>query len=109
MKCSAQRVTITLAPNGRWRARAAYLEQSSKNSAVQTDQGCWRASAQAVPRIVLLNNQGNVRAELAMTSGNMLRLISMNGGTANLTYNLSRQPDLVPIDELKGKPAPNCP
>lgn len=109
MKCSAQRVTITLAPNGRWRARAAYLEQSSKNSAVQTDQGCWRASAQAVPRIVLLNNQGNVRAELAMTSGNMLRLISMNGGTANLTYNLSRQPDLDPIDELKGKPAPNCP
>lgn len=109
MKCSAQRVTITLAPNGRWRARAAYLEQGSKNSAVQTDQGCWRASAQAVPRVVLLNNQGNVRAELAMTSGNMLRLISMNGGTANLTYNLSRQPDLDPIDELKGKPAPNCP
>ena len=109
MKCSAQRVTITLAPNGRWRARAAYLEQSSKNSTVQTDQGCWRASAQAVPRVVLLNNQGNVRAELAMTSGNMLRLISMNGGTANLTYNLSRQPDLDPIDELKGKPAPNCP
>ena len=109
MKCSAQRVTITLAPNGRWRARAAYLEQSSKNSAVQTDQGCWRASAQAVPRVVLLNNQGNVRAELAMTSGNTLRLISMNGSTANLTYNLSRQPDLDPIDELKGKPAPNCP
>jgi len=109
MKCSAQRVTITLAPNGRWRARAAYLEQSNKNSAVQTDQGCWRASAQAVPRVVLLNNQGNVRAELAMTSGNMLRLISMNGSTANLTYNLSRQPDLDPIDELKGKPAPNCP
>jgi hypothetical protein len=109
MKCSAQRVIITLAPNGRWRARATYLEQSSKNSTVQTDQGCWRASAQAVPRVVLLNNQGNVRAELAMTSGNMLRLISMNGGTANLTYNLSRQPDLDPIDELKGKPAPNCP
>ena len=109
MKCSAQRVTITLAPNGRWRARAAYLEQNSKNSTVQTDQGCWRASAQAVPRLVLLNSQGNVRAELAMTSGDVLRLISMNGGTANLTYNLSRQPDLDSIDELKGKPAPNCP
>jgi hypothetical protein len=109
MKCSAQRVTITLAPNGRWRARAAYLEQNSKNSTVQTDQGCWRASSQAVPRVVLLNNQGNVRAELAMTSGDVLRLISMNGSTANLTYNLSRQPDLDSIDELKGKPAPNCP
>jgi hypothetical protein len=109
MKCAAQRVTVTLAPNGRWRARAAYLEQSSKNNTVQTDQGCWRASSQAVPRVVLLNNQGNVRAELAMTSGDVLRLISMNGSTANLTYNLSRQPDLDPIDELKGKPAPNCP
>jgi hypothetical protein len=109
MKCSAQRVTITLAPNGRWRARATYLEQNSKNSNVQTDQGCWRASAQAVPRVVLLNGQGNVRAELAMTSGDVLRLISMNGSAANLTYNLSRQPDLDSIDELKGKPAPNCP
>ena len=109
MKCSAQRVTITLAPNGRWRARAAYLEQNSKNSTVQTDQGCWRASAQAVPRVVLLNSQGNVRAELAMTSGDVLRLVSMNGSAANLTYNLSRQPDLDSIDELKGKPAPNCP
>ena len=37
MKCSAQRITITLAPNGRWRARAAYLEQTSKSGAVQTD------------------------------------------------------------------------
>jgi hypothetical protein len=109
MKCSAQRVTVTLAPNGRWRARAAYLEQNSKNGTVQTDQGCWRASAQAIPRVVLLNSQGNVRAELAMTSGDVLRLISMNGTTANLTYNLSRQPDLDPIDELKSKSAPNCP
>ncbi len=109
MKCSAQRITITLAPNGRWRARAAYLEQTSKSGAVQTDQGCWRASSQAVPRVILLNNQGNVRAELALTSGNALRLVSMNGAAANLTYNLTRQPDLDPIDELKGKPAPSCP
>ncbi|PHY07206.1 MAG: hypothetical protein CK528_05210 [Alcaligenaceae bacterium] len=109
MKCSAQRITITLAPNGRWRARAAYLEQTSKSGAVQTDQGCWRASSQTVPRVILLNNQGNVRAELAMTSGNALRLVSMNGAAANLTYNLTRQPDLDPIDELKGKPAPSCP
>ncbi len=59
--------------------------------------------------MILLNNQGNVRAELAMTSGNALRLVSMNGAAANLTYNLTRQPDLDPIDELKGKPAPSCP
>lgn len=109
MKCSAQRITITLAPNGRWRARATYLEQTNKSGAVQTDQGCWRTSAQAVPRVVLLNHQGAVRAELAMTSTNILRLISMNGDNTNLTYNLSRQPDLDAIDELKGKPAPDCP
>jgi len=108
MKCVAQRVTITMAPNGRWRARAAYLGQNNKTSQL-ADQGCWRATAQAVPRIVLLNGQGNVRAELAMTSTNVLRLISINGDMPNLTYTLTRQPDLDPISELNNQTSPNCP
>ncbi|MEI6115431.1 MAG: hypothetical protein WCP99_12770, partial [Burkholderiales bacterium] len=29
MRCTAQRITLTLAPNGRWRARAAYLERTN--------------------------------------------------------------------------------
>lgn len=109
MKCSAQRITITLAPNGRWRARAAYLEQSAQSGSALTDQGCWRVVPQAVPRIILLNPAGNVRAELAQTAANVLRLISINGDSVNLTYTLSRQPDLDPIDELNKVKAPNCP
>ena len=109
MKCAAQRITISLAPNGRWRARASYLEQSAKSSAPLTDQGCWRVIPQAVPRIILLNPSGNVRAELALSSTNVLRLISMNGDAVNLTYTLTRQPDLDPINELDKTTAPTCP
>lgn len=109
MKCSAQKITITLAPNGRWRARAAYMEQASKSGSTLADQGCWRVIPQAVPRIVLLNPAGNVRAELAQTSTNVLRLISINGDSVNLTYTLTRQPDLDPIDELNKTPATTCP
>ena len=109
MKCSAQRITLTLAPNGRWRARAAYLEQANKSGAALADQGCWRVIPQAVPRIVLLNLSGNVRAELALTAANVLRLVSMNGDSPNLVYTLTRQPDLDPIDELNKAPPPTCP
>ena len=109
MKCSAQKITITLAPNGRWRARAAYLEQATQSGAPLVDQGCWRVIPQATPRIVLLNPSGNVRAELAQTSSNVLRLISINGDSVNLTYTLTRQPDLDPIDELNKTKAPTCP
>ena len=109
MKCSAQRITISLAPNGRWRARAAYLELASKSGSSLTDQGCWRVIPQAVPRIILLNPSGNVRAELALTSTNVLRLVSINGDSVNLTYTLTRQPDLDPIDALNKATAPNCP
>ena len=41
-------------------------------------------------------------------SVNALRLISINADSPNLTYTLTRQPDLDPIDELNKKPAPNC-
>jgi len=109
MKCSAQRITITLAPNGRWRARSAYLEQSNQSGSSLADQGCWRVIPQAVPRIILLNPSGNARAELALTSTNVLRLVSINGDSVNLTYTLTRQPDLDPIDELNKTTAPNCP
>jgi hypothetical protein len=109
MKCSAQRITLSLAPNGRWRARAAYLDQNIQNGSVQLDQGCWRGALMDPPRITLLNTQGGVRAEMAMTSGNNLRLISLNGENPNLTYTLTRQPDLDVISELNKKPAPNCP
>jgi hypothetical protein len=109
MKCSAQRITLSLAPNGRWRARAAYLEQANNSGTPLADQGCWRVIPQVVPRVILLNPAGNVRAEFALTSSNVLRLVSINGDSTNLTYTLTRQPDLDPIDELNKVAAPNCP
>lgn len=109
MKCSAQRITITLAPNSRWRARAAYLEQSAQSGTPLADQGCWRVIPQAVPRVILLNPSGNVRAELALSSTNVLRLVSINGDSVNLAYTLTRQPDLDPISELDKKITPTCP
>ncbi len=109
MKCSAQRITLSLAPNGRWRARAAYLDQNNQNGPVQADQGCWRTTPMNPPRVMLLNAQGDARAEFSMPSGNTLRLISMNGESPNLTYTLSRQPDLDPISELDKQPPANCP
>ncbi len=109
MKCTAERITLSLAPNGRWRARAAYLDQNSKSGATQLDQGCWRVAPMNPPRVMLLNAQGNVRAELSMATGNALKLVSMNGEIPNLTYTLARQPDLDPIVELDKKTAPNCP
>ncbi|MCC7226453.1 MAG: hypothetical protein IT507_07130 [Burkholderiaceae bacterium] len=109
MRCTAQRITLTLAPNGRWRARAAYLERTGTDGGAQLEQGCWRAVLMAQPRVVILTPQGNVRADLAViNAGNALQLGSINGQVPNLTYTLSRQPDLDSIDELNSRPAPNC-
>jgi uncharacterized lipoprotein NlpE involved in copper resistance len=94
MKCVAQRVTISMSPNGRWRARAAYLGQDNKTSQL-ADQGCWRATAQAVPRIVLLNSQGNVRAELAMTGTNVLRLISIQTLIPSTSSTINHRPTVL--------------
>ena len=108
MQCTAQQVTLTLAPNGRWRARVAYLENQQASGKSMTDQGCWRSIAMQQPRIILMDADRNVRAELSMTSSETLRLRSMDGQTPNLTYTLSKQPDLDPISELDKEPAPNC-
>lgn len=108
MQCTAQQVTLTLAPNGRWRARAAYLENGQASGTPMTDQGCWRSIAMQQPRIILMDADRNVRAELSMTSSETLRLRSIDGQTPNLTYTLSKQPDLDPISELDNAPAPNC-
>lgn len=110
MRCTAQRITLTLAPNGRWRARAAYLDSSEKASGKPfADQGCWRVVPTTPPNILLMDAQRkNVRADLVMTSNNQLRVRTIDGQTPNLTYTLNRQPDVDPIAELDGKAAPTC-
>jgi hypothetical protein len=109
MQCTAQRVTLTLAPNGRWRGRTAYLEDDPKKGPAVTEQGCWDATDERPPRVILMDANGNVRVEFLVAANNVLRVRSIGGQTPNLNYNLTRQPDLDPIDELAKATAPKCP
>lgn len=108
MRCNAQQVTLTLAPNGRWRARVAYLQNQQTSGEPETTQGCWKGQLTRPPSIVLLDTNKNVRAQLRMTAPEVLRLQSLDGQTPNLTYTLNRQPDLDPISELDGVATPSC-
>ena len=109
MQCTAQRVTLTLAPNGRWRGRTAYLENDPNKGPAVTEQGCWDATDERPPRVILMDSKGNARAEFLVAANNVLRVRSIAGQTPNLNYNLTRQPDLDPIDELAKAQAPQCP
>ena len=109
MQCTAQRVTLTLAPNGRWRGRTAYLEDDPKKGPPVAEQGCWDATDERPPRVILMDGQGNARVEFLVAANNVLRVRSIGGKTPNLNYNLTRQPDLDPIDELAKASAPKCP
>lgn len=109
MQCTAQRVTLTLAPNGRWRGRTSYLENAPKSGPPVAEQGCWDATDEHPPRVILMDNKGNARAEFVVAMNNVLRVRSIAGQTPNLNYNLTRQPDLDPIDELSKEPALACP
>jgi len=109
MQCTAQRVTLTLAPNGRWRGRVAYLDNDPKKGPPLAEQGCWDATAEHPPRVILMDGQGNPRAEFVVSQNNVLRVRSVAGQVPNLNYTLTRQPDLDPIDELAKAPALKCP
>ena len=106
--CNAQKVVLSLAPNGRWRSRTTFLEQDKQNGKPMVEQGCWRAVLSSPVRIALLGATNTERAQFALPSENLLRVISVDGQTPNLNYSLSRQPDLDPIKELDKTPAPSC-
>ncbi len=109
MRCTAQQVTLTVAPNRRWRARVQYLDgQQGSSGQAMTEQGCWRSLAMQPPRVLLMDGEQNIRAEFTVTAYDVLRLRSIDGEAVNLTYTLNRQPDLDPISELDGQPQPNC-
>lgn len=108
LNCVAQRITLTLAPNGRWRGRSAYLDEDPQKGKPVTEQGCWEASDEKPPRVFLTGADGNARAEFVLAANNVLRLRAISGVTPNLTYTLTRQPDLDPINELSPQTAPKC-
>jgi len=108
-QCAAQRVTLTLAPNGRWRSRTAFLDNTGKLSPPTAEQGCWDATAERPPRVLLADAAGNQRVEFVVAANNVLRVRSVLGKSPNLNYSLTRQPDLDAIDELSKQAAPKCP
>ncbi|WP_155803364.1 hypothetical protein [Bordetella sp. FB-8] len=109
-QCAAQRITLTLGPNGRWRSRATYLaNQGSQPDAPQAQQGCWNVAGDHPAHVLLLDARNNPQAELLASSDNVLSIRTFQGRTLTLNYTLTRQPDLDPIDELSKQPLPNCP
>ncbi|CAM3592423.1 Lipoprotein [Bordetella sputigena] len=109
MECEAQRITLTLAPNGRWRGRSAYLDNASSREKPIAEQGCWQVTDEKPPRVFLIGPDNTTRAEFVVAANNVLRLRAIAGVTPNLNYTLTRQPDLDPINELAKQTPPKCP
>ncbi|HEY0296255.1 MAG TPA: hypothetical protein VGC69_13065 [Bordetella sp.] len=107
-QCEAQRVTLTLGPNGRWRSRAASLAGQAQAAAPQAEQGCWNVTGDQPAHVLLLDVQGNAHAELLASANNVLSVKAILGRAPTLSYTLTRQPDLDPIDELSKQPLPAC-
>jgi hypothetical protein len=109
MECQAQRITLTLAPNGRWRGRSAYLDNTPGSDKPMAEQGCWQVTEEKPPRVFLIGADNNTRAEFVVAANNVLRLRAIAGVTPNLNYTLTRQPDMDPINELARQTPPKCP
>ena len=108
-QCSAQRITLTLGPNGRWRSRATYLAIQGQPAAPLAEQGCWNVTGDHPAHLLLLDAKGNPRSELVASADNVLSIKAIRGHTPLLAYTLTRQPDLDPVDELSKQPMPSCP
>ncbi|CAM4226551.1 NlpE-like protein [Kerstersia similis] len=106
--CRAQKVTLTLSPNGRWRSRTITIDPPSNPPETYTDQGCWRASGENRERVTLYNTERTQSiASFSFSHGNALILRQLHDQGSRLTYRLSRQPEIDPISEL-GQTAPDC-
>lgn len=105
--CSAQRLTLTLAPGGEWRSRAVLLDKTdSKNNIVQ--QGCWDVIGTQPLRIVLKLNEQASMASMTFVNDNVLRINMINDVTPTLEYRLTRQADIDAIDEITSKTPLQC-
>ncbi|WP_066456797.1 hypothetical protein [Castellaniella caeni] len=104
-QCPASRLTLTLAPDGQWRARKAPAEGSG---ASQTALGCWFLTDTNPTRIVLQSGE-HPYASLEFVQSNVLQVLRINGQPPLLAAHLTRQADLDPIDELAATPAQACP
>ena|SRR5690606_34918670 len=106
--CEASRVTLTLAPNGQWRARSQALAAVGAASTT-AQQGCWDVIGTDPWRIRLrISDSESSTASLTFVNDNMLRVNSVNDHQPVLDYHLTRQADIDGIDELNAAKAPSC-
>ncbi|PLC52409.1 hypothetical protein CR155_18065 [Pollutimonas nitritireducens] len=105
--CSATRVTLTLAPEGQWRARTVLLDHPEpKNNIVQ--QGCWNVVATQPLRIVLQLPNEATKANLTFVNDNVLRINTIDDIKPTLDHHLTRQQDIDPIDEISSQTPLQC-
>lgn len=103
--CPAQRITLTLAPSGEWRARTQFVGDGSHDDLLQ--QGCWSVTGMSPVRIVLQTSTGANRGAFSFINDNVLRVVLLDDLSPGLEYRLSRQADIDPINELPAA-ALNC-
>lgn len=101
--CPARRMTLTLAPDGQWRARGTPLD----GTAATASMGCWHLVS-TEPTGIVLQTGDQARATLEFIQSNVLRLTRLDGQTPLLESRLTRQADIDPIQELAAKPAEAC-
>ena len=106
--CSANRITLTVAPTGEWRARTEILGPDASPRGKSSQRGCWSVTGIKPLRILLQLKNDNTKASLTFVSDNMLRIDSFNGARPNLNYHLTRQADIDAIQEMDGQPPLNC-
>lgn len=105
--CEASRLTLTLAPDGPWRARTEFLNKTGNNTSM-TQQGCWSLAGTQPLRIVLIAQDGTSVASLSFVNDNVLRINRIHDTTPTLDYHLTRQADIDPIDDMAGSALPQC-
>lgn len=106
--CDASRTTLTLAPNGQWRARSEPLMASGASTST-AQQGCWDVIGTDPWRIRLRAAKSeSSAASLTFVNDNLLRVNSVNDHQPVLDYHLTRQADIDGIDELNAAAAPKC-
>lgn len=104
----ASRFTLTLAPDGQWRARSQNLAGAGGTPAPTLEQGCWSVTGVQPFRIALRSANDNTRASLTFENDNLLRVDSLNDRKPALNYHLTRQPDIDGISELGNASTPGC-
>jgi len=104
--CTPQRITLTVAPTGEWRWRKETVTASSRQP--QAQQGCWEANESSKVQLWLRGAEDTILAHLEFLNDMTLKVKEIDGKRPSLHIQLSRQPDIDPIDELEASEALNC-